>query len=466
MTSTERLGPDAPSEEGGSGSRGLRQKALGVWRGYIGSGGKDAGLGLVMEISTVLSAMVTFGSLTTKLGPIGYGYYAGVMGLVGLLSTFGGAWVSMVLLQNAVRDKQPLNWATRSATSWTTLATVVAMVGAVALGPTILPQVSLVAILAFVAAEVVGDQAVQLAASVVLVKSSFSMSSRIKLVYIWVTTFVLLAQWLTNSVTLLSVGIGQLISALIVGAGSLIVCEKHFGVPIRFGRPEVLDIQRGTLYALVLGSFALQEDADKTLLVHYHKTVDAGQYAAAYRIVQVALLPLRAAMSSTHWRFLQHDEDALGQHRKRSVKVTIPAVAYGASAVVGMVVLAPLVPHILGHKYAGTVIMIRALALFVLLRSMTLFAFNGLIGLGRNGWRTGILGFSSLVNVGINLALIPTMSWRGAVIATLVSESIFMVLTWIALLHFQRGHDRGVLARRAGLATPVGQPVPSFDREA
>jgi O-antigen/teichoic acid export membrane protein len=419
-----------------------------AWREFLHRAGRDAGWSLALEVSVVISALITFLALTTQLGPVPYGYYAGIMGLTAVVATFGGGWVSMVVMQDAVRDRLPLDPVARSATSWTLIAGVAALVAGGALGRALLPHLSMTVIIAFIAAEVVGDQLAQLTGAVVVVRSGFAAAARVKVVYVWVTTAVIAAQWATDTISLLNVAIGQLIASVAVGVGSVVWCWVDQGVKIRPGQPQVLDVKRGTLYTLVLGSFAMQEDVDKTLLVHFRKLA-AGSYAAAYNIVQVALLPLRAALSATHWRFLVHDEDAIGQHRRRSVLMTMPAVAYAVIAAVGLAVFAPLVPHVLGHQYVDIVVMIRALSLYVVLRSISLFPFNGLLGLGRAGWRTAIVVTSAMVNLGLNLALIPSFSWKGAVIATLGSETVFAALSWTALLVFQARHDRMALLRLA-----------------
>jgi O-antigen/teichoic acid export membrane protein len=126
------------------------------------------------------------------------------------------------------------------------------------------------------------------------------------------------------------------------------------------------------------------------------------------------------------------------------VRFTALSAAYGAVAVVVLVVAAPLIPVVLGDAYRQTATMLPWLAGLVLLRALSLFAFNGLMGLRRNGARLAIIVCSALAAVIGGVVLITGYSWQGAVLATFISEIVFVSLTWLALVHVQRRHDRSL----------------------
>lgn len=66
---------------------------------------------------------------------------------------------------------------------------------------------------------------------------------------------------------------------------------------------------------------------------------------------------------------------------------------------------------------------------------------NGLLGLGRADKRMQVYLLSALVSVVAYLALIPSFDWRGAFVASLISEIVLAVLGWGALWHYQRQAD-------------------------
>jgi O-antigen/teichoic acid export membrane protein len=168
----------------------------------------------------------------------------------------------------------------------------------------------------------------------------------------------------------------------------------------------------------------VQEDSDKILLVRFADDTDAGLYAAAYRLVQLGFIPVRALIGSSHPRFLVNTPGEKKEHLGRAVRYTRPAALYSIVALVGIVVTAPVVPAFFGSEYDGTLPLLIALSPLVLLRSLSLFPLNALMGLGRYGTRFAIIAAAAVLNVGLNLVLIPPLSIWGAVIATMIHRGV------------------------------------------
>lgn len=408
---------------------------------------KDLQWGTAFEIASLAGSVVTFVVLARVLGPVAFGYYAAVTGVVGILGTVVNNWVGFVILENSLRDGQDVQTAASSLTTWVCIGAALAIVLAVSLGHVVLPYVSLTVSLSFVAAAVIGNSAVVVSSAVVQAVRGFAVSARGRVALQVLLLVVVIALWQGGHLTLLTLAVGTLAVNVGVGAWYVMSAWKTCRIRIAPGRAYLADLRRGSLYGAVLLFFAVEEDLDKPLLVGLGFRRVAGPYAAAYNIVSMGFLPLNAATASTHNRFLVHSPSALGEHLRRSVRFTLPAAVYGVVAVAVVELCAPLVPLVLGSAYQSTTLMIRLLAFLILFRSLTVFAFNGLMGLGKGAWRTVVLGVSAALNVALNVALIPLMSWRGAVVATLGGEAAYLSLTWIGLLRFQRDHDREVLAR-------------------
>jgi O-antigen/teichoic acid export membrane protein len=232
-------------------------------------------------------------------------------------------------------------------------------------------------------------------------------------------------------------------------------------------------IERGHLksaafYSLGISGLSLQNDGDKTVLPKYHGA-DAGLYAAAYRIVQFGLVPISSLLSSSLTTFMDHDEQAEGQHVRRTFRFTLVAAAYSVLFGLLIYVLAPTITESrFFEDYRDATSIIRWLAPFILARAVVMFAINGLLGLGRTGERTAILVGGGILSLGLYLALIPTYSWKGAIAGTLVSETVVGATAWVLLLYYQRKHDIGVrqanqliLAARAGDPTMAAKSMPS-----
>jgi len=418
------------------------------WRRRAGEQGRhyvsDAGWGLALEITVLGGSILTFLLLARGLGPAGYGYYAAIQGLVSLARPLVAGWSGLVLLEDAIRDRLDLRRSYREMLLAVGVMAVIVLVVTVGIAHPLLPRVSVVTTVTFVAAEVVGNSSVSLPAAAIQASRGFASSARARLAEQALQALAIVVLWAVRDLTLSSVAVATLAVNVATGAVVGFVCARVCSLPPGGRFPRWEQLRRGGMYAVVLLCFGVEEDADKTLLVRDGYDTTAGLYAAGYRLVQIGLLPLRVLTSATHNKFLEHDDSAIGQHWRRSVRFTLPSAAYGVVATGGLVLLAPLAPLVLGHAYRGSVVMIRLLALLILFRSLTVFAFNGLMGLGCRAWRTSVLLAAAVVNLALNLTLIPVLSWRGCVVATLAGETVYLSLTWIGLHHFQRLHDRRV----------------------
>jgi O-antigen/teichoic acid export membrane protein len=188
-------------------------------------------------------------------------------------------------------------------------------------------------------------------------------------------------------------------------------------------------------YASGISASSFQASGDKVVLNTAGHVADAGLYGAAYRIIMMAQIPVNALLHSTHLSFLERDgTDPV----KLCVKYSKIAFAYAAVAVIGLMVLAPVVPFVLGSDFDGTTDMIRWLSPIVLLSAITSFPANGLLTYDRNALRTKIVTANAAFSVVLYVALIPPFSWRGAIAATVISEITMTVTTWTALLLVRR----------------------------
>ena len=118
---------------------------------------------------------------------------------------------------------------------------------------------------------------------------------------------------------------------------------------------------------------------------------------------------------------------------------------------VGLWIAAPSLLWLVGDEFEESVSIIRWLALFLPLRSLSQAPLNGLLGLGRIKPRLVALLTASATSLIAYLVLIPYHSWKGAVMGTIGSEVVLIVLGWGLLVVYQRRHDRSL-----GL-TPVAE---------
>jgi O-antigen/teichoic acid export membrane protein len=100
--------------------------------------------------------------------------------------------------------------------------------------------------------------------------------------------------------------------------------------------------------------------------------------------------------------------------------------------------LAPILPHILGPKYDAVVPAVRWLALIPFLRCLHSFLADALSGAGLQRARMTIQVVAALINIALNLVILPRYSWRGAAWTSLGCDGLLVAMFWFAALYHRR----------------------------
>lgn len=227
----------------------------------------------------------------------------------------------------------------------------------------------------------------------------------------------------------------------------------------RFGRPT---LRRHTLWSQARTGFGFSlnnaavtvlSDFDKTLLVRNGFAGDAGVYGVAYRLSTIAALPIIGVMHATFPRFFAIGEaGGLRATTAFARKLAVPLAAYGALAGITLIVVAPLIPVVVGDDFRPSVTLLMLLAGLPLLRPLQSLPSDALTGANKQSTRTACWGAAATVNVVLNLILIPRHGLTGALITTGISELLLLGLVTLAV-------RRGL--RRADAEEPAAAPPPS-----
>lgn len=121
----------------------------------------------------------------------------------------------------------------------------------------------------------------------------------------------------------------------------------------------------------------------------------------------------------------------------------------------GMILVAePTLELFFGSEYLGAVPVLQVLALYAVLRAITKLTSNGLDYLGRARERAIIKGITALLNVGLNVVLIPLLGVVGAAVATGITYSVYTFAN-VYIVHQEFNLRLGYLARRISLIVAV-----------
>jgi O-antigen/teichoic acid export membrane protein len=215
-------------------------------------------------------------------------------------------------------------------------------------------------------------------------------------------------------------------------------------VMVRLGRPRLAlaqlkpDLLEGFFFSISLSSQTVYNDIDKTMLARLSTLGATGIYAAAYRLIDVAFVPVTSLSAAAYAKFFQRGVGGISSTLQFAQKLSLIGGLYGIAACVGLLICAPVVPLILGEEYAGAVEALRWLSPILFLRALQFFAADALTGAGFQGIRSGVQIGAALFNVLINLWMIPQFSWRGAAWTSLMTDGLLMVSLWFTVLFISR----------------------------
>lgn len=204
--------------------------------------------------------------------------------------------------------------------------------------------------------------------------------------------------------------------------------------------PTVLRLRTYLTYSVPLVfkgvSSMLLANADKLLILYILSPAAAGIYAAAYNVSGVfrslgsVLNPTLYPAVSAAW-----DNQADADLQKLYQGVLIGYTILAVPALVGLTIIAPSLLHILSTETVsdGAVLLVPVIGLGLLFRgyegplSYILKADERTMVLG------GVVVVAAILNILLNIILIPSINIMGAALATLVSEFlIFAVVFWRA----------------------------------
>jgi O-antigen/teichoic acid export membrane protein len=216
-----------------------------------------------------------------------------------------------------------------------------------------------------------------------------------------------------------------------------------------WGRPSVdlralrEDVAEGVFFSIGSSATTVYNDIDKIMLSKLSDLASTGIYAAAYRVIDVSLTPVRSLVSAAYPRFFREGIGGMRATYPYALSLIAKSSVYGALTFAGLWLCAPVLPHILGNKYDAVVPALRWLALIPFLRCFHVFLGDALSGGGLQRVRTGIQVLVALINVGLNMIILPRYSWRGAAWTSLLCDGLLVVMFWCAALYSRRREELG-----------------------
>lgn len=409
---------------------------------------RDSVWTLTYEVSLLLAVTASFILLGRELGPAPYGEYVGLFAITTPLSAIGSASM-LASMQYMFGENKPVEHVLSIFLTTTLLGGALAVVAAAVLAVSTLPTLSLLAILAMAIGEVIFVPIGRVVGAGVRALHGVPASVRVQMSFLFSRFFVLIGIAVLSTLTIERLAIGWFLSNLAVAAWMVVVVLGRNDI-----RPRLVPVRRrdfqvaGALGAPIFVS-DFQTNGDKVVLNSAGLGAEAGLYGAAFRVVSMAMTPLRAMDVAVFHRFLSSDESAYGQHTRRARQYSVVSLVVIVPIALVLLLLAPQLELVLGEEFEDSVEMTRWLLLWLPVRAVSGAPLNGMLGLGRLGLRFGVLCVGAATAMGIYVLLIPGRGWEGAVIGTIVAEIVLLAVGWVALRRAQGRHDDALRARAA-----------------
>ncbi|WP_226702305.1 oligosaccharide flippase family protein [Microbulbifer elongatus] len=369
--------------------------------------------------------------ITRTLGAQGYGIFAGVVSLTTILAAFAGMGSGHILIKNVARAPDSFShyWGI-------TLTLLLA---------TSIPLTSLLLLLGilFLPPEVPAEIVVTIAIAdlifaplVLICSQSFQGFQRIR-----EAATILLILALSRLMTALAMGLKEssptpedwanfyLAGTIIATVISFYFVRNRLSAHFKPQLITLKELREGFSFSLSNSGQRGNNDIDKTMLLRLDTAQSAGLYSAAYRIVEVAFMPVTALLSAAYSRFFQQGANGLSGSRNYALKLLAPATGYAALSTIIIYFFAPYLPMLLGDGFESTESVARWLAIMPLLLTLYTTSALALTGAGHQNLRTGIEISTLGINLVLNLWWIPIYSYYGAVWATLSSRLLATAAT-------------------------------------
>jgi O-antigen/teichoic acid export membrane protein len=194
-------------------------------------------------------------------------------------------------------------------------------------------------------------------------------------------------------------------------------------------------------FAMTSASSRVHADADKAIIARLSTLGAAGEYSIAYRLMDVLMLPVSAAIEWSVRRLFKNGGDGVLASIRRYwgwwssllvVAILVCLVAF---------LVAPLLPAVFGGKYVASVSMARWLAALPL----TTFIWMAVRSIAATTGHERLVGWVEFMGAGMSLMLgiilVMNLGWKGAVLATYfvhIGMSVLVICMMLPVLRRER----------------------------
>jgi O-antigen/teichoic acid export membrane protein len=377
---------------------------------------------------------VYFVVVARLLGVVEYGIFVGAFAFVSLVGRYSTLGTGPVFLRYVSVDNSRFaeywgNMLVLTALGGTLLTAILHFAGVRFLNPASAALVLMAAL-----ANCFGMQVMMCAAQIFQAMGKMRVTAVLNLLTSLLRTVAAVVMWVTihhataRQWTIASTLVSFIGAAVAIGT-----------VLVRFHGPAFcFDLLRQRLiegfeFAFASSTTSAYNDLDKAMLSHYGLNAANGIYTLAYRVLDIASMPVVSLRDAAMPKLFRKGVDGLPEAAQFAGRLWKRSFLIAVSGAAAMFLFAPVVPLVAGRGFVEIVFALRWLCLIPVFRSVHEIYGSALTGAGLQRYRTGTQMLALAVNIGLNLWLIPAHAWRGAAWASLVTDGLLGAMNWSVL---------------------------------
>ncbi len=400
---------------------------------------------------------VYFIAVTRTMGAHNYGAFVSVSALATVVAAFSGWGGDQLLIRTVATDHSTFSRALGNALIYYFItAPPFAIAATLAIRFLVASEISWLTIALIVCAEVILARANYLAVNCFQAFERGRDMAMLGILLYLLRAIAAVIWGLTFEASPLSWAWFYMGSTLVAGAASLALIFVRLERPVWHFRAQ--DWKDGGFFALQMGSFVGFRDIDKPLVAALSGLGQAGLYAAAFRIADVAAVPVRALIYSTYVRFFQRGAQGTRGSFDFARRLVPIGLALGGTAGIGVAVSSTFATLVIGHNYTGIGPSLLLLSPLPLLYALYYLGADAIVSGGHVGYRAGIQLLLPAVDVGLCLILVPRYGAAGAAMAATCTHLVLVALLWLSLIYITREPPRGIpLQSTATILPPANE---------
>ena len=402
------------------------------------------------QLVRVVLQAVYFILIARALSPVGYGAYVSVLALVSFFVAFSSWGSGRLMIRDIALD------ADGSDVYWGGSLTTLLLIGwacvvlVCLIGMIVLPaEISLALIFYITVADCLFAAIVNINGYVFQALQKIQYMGLCGIVLsLCRTTGVFVFLWVNFDTTAENWAMFYMVSSCVAAVITTLFVLAKNGFP-KFNFRYLKMLGDGFSFAAATSANQFSNDIDKVMLSAMVGQAAVGIYGAAYKLINISFSPILALLTATYARFFEKGNQGIHYAFRYALRLSFISLPVGLIIALAFILLAPVVPVIMGDEYAASVTAMRWLAVLPMIKIFQYFGGDALSGAGLQRLRMMVLIAFTVVNVCLNFILIPQYSWKGAIVATLICDSLIAICIWGILIHYVQKERMVIINEKA-----------------